>query len=379
METLEIDLDVTDEFLPRFLAIGQQTDEFTVTANAFISGMEFVAEPYYQYFYQDGDYLSVAGEKYWDNSWIFEEYNVVERKFFKTQNTGVNDSWSMLDDYDANDGASYYTAEIIYQDLLDVLGNTMQADVIYVDYQDSDSYYYLVDGFGLARFTAHEGDYYAMGFHISDAVVTTDGTSFPIVEGNIWYYDELVGQSNPWDLHLRADIGLVWEAPYYTGYDFEGYRIYENGTLIDEVDFSTRSYEYPFPVDRTPTSITVTAYDANFETEPSNVLDLSFMGIDTTPEVMPVASLNGNYPNPFNPETNISFTVADASVNTVVSIYNIRGEKVNTLVNSKLPTGNHSFVWNGRDQNGQAVSSGVYFCKMSSGGFSTSRKLILMK
>jgi flagellar hook assembly protein FlgD len=89
--------------------------------------------------------------------------------------------------------------------------------------------------------------------------------------------------------------------------------------------------------------------------------------------------LNSNYPNPFNPETNISFSVTNDNVNTSIDIYNIRGEKVNTIVDSPIAVGSHTVVWNGTDNNGKSVSSGVYFMKMKSGKFTSSRKLILMK
>ncbi len=70
-----------------------------------------------------------------------------------------------------------------------------------------------------------------------------------------------------------------------------------------------------------------------------------------------------NYPNPFNPETTIKFTAEDAERAEIV-IYNIKGQKVKTLVNKVLPAGEHSVVWNGKDEKGKNVSSGIYFYKL---------------
>jgi len=89
-------------------------------------------------------------------------------------------------------------------------------------------------------------------------------------------------------------------------------------------------------------------------------------------------SLNGNYPNPFNPETTISLSLKDTAP-VKVEIFNLKGQLVKTLVNGTLPAGKHNLVWKGMDNNGKAVSSGVYFYKMSTGKYSSTKKMILMK
>jgi len=88
--------------------------------------------------------------------------------------------------------------------------------------------------------------------------------------------------------------------------------------------------------------------------------------------------LLANYPNPFNPETTIRFSLEnDAEV--MVNIYNTRGQLVRSLVNGQKAAGMHSVVWNGMDDNGQSVSSGIYYYKMYAGKYSSTRKMILMK
>jgi hypothetical protein len=96
-------------------------------------------------------------------------------------------------------------------------------------------------------------------------------------------------------------------------------------------------------------------------------------------EVIPVAStLSQNYPNPFNPTTNIKFTIIKAG-NVNIDIYNIKGELIKTLVNGNYNVGEHSVVWNGMDNKGKTVSSGVYFYHMLSKEYSSTKKMILMK
>ncbi len=85
-----------------------------------------------------------------------------------------------------------------------------------------------------------------------------------------------------------------------------------------------------------------------------------------------------NYPNPFNPTTTISFSLQNNS-NVEISIYNIKGQRVKQLVSDQLASGEHSVVWNGKDDNYQPVGSGVYFYKLKAGDFQKVRKMVLMK
>ncbi len=102
-------------------------------------------------------------------------------------------------------------------------------------------------------------------------------------------------------------------------------------------------------------------------------------GTSNQPEIAPLVSqLIGNYPNPFNPETRIAFsTVENGPV--AIDIYNVKGQKVRTLLNENREAGNHSVVWNGKDDNGKNVASGVFFYRMKSGKYSSTKKMILMK
>ncbi len=88
--------------------------------------------------------------------------------------------------------------------------------------------------------------------------------------------------------------------------------------------------------------------------------------------------LKGNYPNPFNPETTIRFSVKEAGP-VSVEIYNLKGQLVKRLVNEEKTAGEHSVVWNGTDNNNRPVSSGVYFYRMNAGKYSSSKKMIMMK
>jgi flagellar hook assembly protein FlgD len=62
-----------------------------------------------------------------------------------------------------------------------------------------------------------------------------------------------------------------------------------------------------------------------------------------------------------------------------INIYNIKGQKVRTLVNDTFSPGTHKVIWNGTDDSGKAVSSGIYFYKMKAGDYTETRKMLLMK
>ncbi len=86
-----------------------------------------------------------------------------------------------------------------------------------------------------------------------------------------------------------------------------------------------------------------------------------------------------NYPNPFNPTTTISFSIPNDS-EVEISIYNIKGQKIKTLTNNEFSKGSHSIIWNGDDETGKLVSSGVYFYKLYVNGKTVSvKKCMLLK
>ena len=116
--------------------------------------------------------------------------------------------------------------------------------------------------------------------------------------------------------------------------------------------------------------------------------DNPLASIYVTAEVLPtsaednvtalVTALKGIYPNPFNPETNISFSLKqDGKV--TLDIYNVLGQKVRTLVDTNLKAGNHTIRWDGKDSNNRGVSSGIYFLKMQAGSYGKTSKMVLMK
>ena len=111
-----------------------------------------------------------------------------------------------------------------------------------------------------------------------------------------------------------------------------------------------------------------------------NILNLNFTLVgNEDPNATPATTkLNSIYPNPFNPETNISFDIAEKT-QTNIRIYNAKGQLVKTLVNEVLTPGKHSIVWKGRNNSNQSCASGVYFVTLKTNKTSAIQKVLLLK
>jgi hypothetical protein len=100
--------------------------------------------------------------------------------------------------------------------------------------------------------------------------------------------------------------------------------------------------------------------------------------VETGGQVPTSYSLDQNYPNPFNAGTNIQFTtIADGRV--TLDVYNVLGQKVRNLVDQQMSSGTHEADWDGRDGNGNVLSTGVYFYRIQARGFTSTRKMVMIK
>ena len=106
--------------------------------------------------------------------------------------------------------------------------------------------------------------------------------------------------------------------------------------------------------------------------------------LTTTAKITPVPTeyaLGQNYPNPFNPETDIRYQIADGRypVHTTLKIFNVLGQEMKTLVNEAQEAGMYIVTWDGRDDSGREVGSGVYFYRLIVGDFTATKRMVLMK
>jgi hypothetical protein len=92
-----------------------------------------------------------------------------------------------------------------------------------------------------------------------------------------------------------------------------------------------------------------------------------------------VSRILGNRPNPFNPLTEITYSVAGSSGHTTLAMYDVAGRRVSTLVDRVVEGGEHRVSWDGRDERGERLASGVYFARLTVGNETDVAKLIMLK
>ena len=134
-----------------------------------------------------------------------------------------------------------------------------------------------------------------------------------------------------------------------------------------------KSDEFIF-VDRSTEPGTTYSYRVTILEDGSQVT--SFETTTTTPSLR--LALGQNHPNPFNPVTRIDYTV-DLEGPVHLAIYDISGKLVRTLINRRMRSGSHEAEWDGRDNGGRAVASGIYFYRLTAGKNSLARKAVLLK
>jgi M6 family metalloprotease-like protein len=94
---------------------------------------------------------------------------------------------------------------------------------------------------------------------------------------------------------------------------------------------------------------------------------------------IPLATkINQNYPNPFNPSTTIEYSIKNSS-KVSLEIYNVKGQKINTLINTSQKPGKYRVIWNGKDYSGKDLASGIYFCKLKTQDSTSAIKLMMIK
>jgi hypothetical protein len=155
--------------------------------------------------------------------------------------------------------------------------------------------------------------------------------------------------------------------------------LYPNGTSGFMSAGTGELFEIPAEVD----GVELTAEDLKIEyavmSDPNAVM-IPVKGFNRT--VLPGEfELKQNYPNPFNPETNIEFTInaAGAGKRATLTIYNLLGQPIYTMVDQALPATHYTYKWYGVNNRGEKVASGVYFYRLIVGDQAKTRKMVLLK
>jgi len=193
--------------------------------------------------------------------------------------------------------------------------------------------------------------------------------------GNVGIGETATEQLTIFNLGTEELSGTLATTEEFTP-DVTDYTVEAGGELVINIEFTpTAAMNYT-------SDLVITSNDPNnaeLTVELSGIGESTESGLELIPTV---TELNGNYPNPFNPSTNIKFSLkADSRV--ALNIYNIRGQKVKSLVNDNMQAGYHSIAWDGHDESGKSVTSGVYFSSFGAvddgGDYTSIKKMILLK
>ncbi len=231
-------------------------------------------------------------------------------------------------------------------------------------------------------------------FALGDPSATEYSTSVPVkeIEADV---DAVYAVLNDGTLAIRSpglgtailttcfnetcDISLVDETRFtistnsssgnaqYKSYDTNNYSTYDQN-------------EYANAVARTALDTGNKLYAATTEALYVETINLTKPINDNQYNVKTVYSfkLNENYPNPFNPTTNIAFEIPETG-NVELKVYNIQGREIASLVNGDLEAGEHNAIWNATDNYGKTVASGVYFYKLKCKDHVAIKKMVLVK
>ncbi len=177
-------------------------------------------------------------------------------------------------------------------------------------------------------------------------------------------------------------LTLSWDAPADSEYPVLGYEVYKRfGAGAFEMISTVQQplYHETLEVSGEYKYYIRVLYPEG-ESKPTPTLSFYWGGVDNPDQPLPVAitGLQRNYPNPFNPTTTICFTLADASP-VRLSIYNLKGQQVASLMNASLSPGEYRKIWNAVDERGRPVSSGIYLIRLETNSGVFTQKAMLMK
>ena len=187
---------------------------------------------------------------------------------------------------------------------------------------------------------------------------------------------EFPGLAAPINLQVTGAT-LSWQIP--DGFITSGFNIYFEGEFLTTLNSTITEYTFSDLIEE---ETYITGVSALYDTEETAIINLEFIydpvGIRDDP--IPTTGYQlYNYPNPFNPETKIALELPEPG-QVKLEIYNIKGQKVKTLLDCYMVPGRSETLWNSKDNNGKRVSSGIYFYKLDvNGKTEKTKKMLLLK
>ena len=322
---------------------------------------------------------------------------------------GVEYSYTVVGIYEDPNGQSLHsntisityfsTGEALFSDDFESHDDFTLSMANWIQYDEDGAGTYAISGVDFANY----------GEPMAYIVFNPSATIPPVLDMDIQVGEKILcsfasaeGVNSDWLISPRITVGTTsvvsFDARSYTNqYELEKFKVLmsQGGDEIDDFSFSLhQNSDYIVaPTEWTPYYFNVselTGMTVRFAVQCISSDGFIFMmdnfrvdstddGVSNDNDVTPVLTqLDGNYPNPFNPETTISYSMKEAG-DVRIDIYNLKGQRVKTVVNEFAGVGAHQVVWNGQDDSNNSCASGLYFYKMKSGRYSKTNKMILMK
>jgi hypothetical protein len=235
------------------------------------------------------------------------------------------------------------------------------------------------------------GDSNATGIYYSVFLITAhtqDPYTWFASEPDSGYSIDNIPPETPYDLAgevINSNVLLTWQIELNYP-DFSHFAIYRD-TISGFMPGAANQIGTSEVSTYTDSSLAVDTYyyvvsalDVNGnESEFSNEAEVTITGIkELKPNIPTVYALSQNHPNPFRTMTGIRYQLPKSGVVTI-AIYNVSGQRIKTLVNELKDAGYYTVHWNGRSQDNQSVSNGVYFCRMVAGEYISVKKILLAR
>ncbi len=258
---------------------------------------------------------------------------------------------------------------IFYSSYQDKIVKVDFTDGLSVDYRIRDGMAYAGSDEKSVLFDGFDGQFYEFDFEFDKFSLGTNSGIFCDMDNDIWYgysalsknLTTLETSEEPYYCLDTGYVGMVTVNYFNKCYAYNGLG---DGwvELIPEGDHVLALLGKK--------TILITRSDRVYAFDP----EVNSTDIIDNDNILPVEyTLSQNYPNPFNPTTEISLALPVTS-NVKLEIFNIVGQKVITLFNGQLETGNHAFTWDGRNS-----ASGIYFYRMQTDNYSATKKMLLLK
>jgi hypothetical protein len=179
----------------------------------------------------------------------------------------------------------------------------------------------------------------------------------------------------PASLTIQSPATLVWDEADEP--DFDYFTVYGSNSGFEPDVLIGRTSETSFDVQDSPHAyyVVTTTDMAGNESGPASYDPLVDVQ-DHTPQHF---ALHQNVPNPFNPATAIEYDVPSPGGKVTIEVFDVAGRLVKTLVSSHKSPGSWSVNWDGKDNNGRNVATGIYFYRLSALGFTRTMKMTLLK